>query len=126
MRWGIIGLVLLVAVAALSGCARQYPELSVDDVESVTYMTLAPPGREWAATDREVARFIDAYGKAEGLSNDDGTTPPARIDVVLKNGETLTVWGGGQAFQTIRWRGEQSNIEGAELGALLEEIAQTK
>lgn len=125
MRRGIIGLVLLLAVAALSGCAQR-PAISVDEVESVTFMTLAPPGREWVATDREVARFVEAYGEAKSLSNANGTTPPARIDVELKNGETLTVWGGGQAFQTIRWRGKQSNIESDKLGALLEDIAQPR
>ena len=125
MRRGIIGLVLLLAVAALFGCAQR-PALSVDEVESVTFMTLAPLGREWVVTDREVARFVEAYGEAKGLSNENGTTPPACIEVELKNGETLTVWGGGQAFQTINWRGKQSNIESDKLGLLLEEIAQSR
>jgi hypothetical protein len=68
-------------------------------------------------------RFVEYYSEARNLADDFGTTPPARIDVILKSGDTLTVWGGGETFQTVRWGDRQYNIKSEGLHQMLQEIA---
>ena len=115
---------LLAAVVLIAGCAAQ-PRFTADDIEQVRFLSLFD-GREWVATEAEAERLVEAYGEAKPLSNDNGTTAPARIDVTFKTGELLRIWGGGQGFQTVEWAGDQSNTEGVKLHALLADIAGEK
>jgi hypothetical protein len=77
----------------------------------------------WDASEADVQRFSEAYAAARILDNNNGTTPPARIDAVLESGEPMVVWGGGQHFQTVRLDGQDVNVDGDDLHRLLEEIA---
>lgn len=120
----VITLVLLVVAVLTGGCAAA-PRLTADDIKQVRFSSFFD-GREWTATGEEVGRFVEAYNEAKRLSNNNGTTAPARIDVTFKTGEVLRIWGGGQRFQTVEWDGEQSNIEGEKLHVLLAEIARAK
>lgn len=120
MRRLIVCIAMVVSLLALVGCGVQ-PRFEVDDVEQMQFWSL-PDNHKRTATDEEVVRFVEAYRQARPVSHDNGTTPPARIDVTFKNGELLTVWSGGADFQTIRWGGRQSNIRSDELAALLEEV----
>lgn len=119
-----VALLLVVVLVALTGCGAQ-PRLAAEDVDTVQYWSLFDDRKKSASAD-EVRALVEAYNEAKPLKNDDGTTPPARVDVTLKSGERLTIWGGGQHFQTIKWHGKQSNILGEKLGELLEEIASPK
>lgn len=117
MKAGLALVVALLVAVAIGGCD------SAVEATSVRFSVLRPEGpvtREASAA--EVRRFNQAYAKAKRLSDDNGTTPLARIDAVLESGESLVVWGGGQYFETVLFRGEQFNVEGEELDRLLREI----
>ena len=120
-----IALVMLVFVS-LAACSAQ-PGLSAGDIKTVQFWALDPEGgTKWMASEAEVARFVDAYRQARRLSDYGETTAPARIDDTLNGGEQLVIWGGELEFQTVKWQGEQYNIQGEELRALLADIAKRK
>lgn len=114
-------LVLALFLLTLAGCGVQ-PRFEVDDIERVEFWSLFDD-RKRIATEEETAHFVEAYCEARPVSHDNGTTPPARIDVTFKNGDVLTVWSGATDFQTIKWKGRQSNIHSDKLAALLLEVA---
>jgi hypothetical protein len=113
--------VLAMAAVALGSCGET-PRLSLDDVEAVRFTAIFS-GASRMASDTEVGRFVEYYSEARNLADDFGTTPPARIDVTLKSGETLTVWGGGEHYQTVVRSDRQYNIENEGLHQMLQEIA---
>lgn len=113
--------VLAVAAVAVGSCGRA-PSLSLDDVEAVRFSSPAS-GRSWVASETEVQRFVEYYSEARNLADDFGTTPPARIDVILKSGDALVVWGGGETYQTVGWGDRQYNIKSERLHRMLQEIA---
>jgi hypothetical protein len=115
-----IALALLIA-ATLGGCAR----VAAVTVKSARFTGLHPGGTPvtWQASEADVLRFSDAYANAKRLSDDNGTTAPARIDAVLESGESMVVLGGSEGFQTVSLGGQQFNVDGQELGGLLKEIA---
>lgn len=114
-------LVLFVAAFALRSCGRQ-PGLSNDDIRTVTFTNFSS-GTSWPASEAEVRALVEHYSRARNLSDDFGTTPPARIDVLLKSGETLVISGGGETFQTVRKGEKQYNIESPGLHRMLQEVA---
>lgn len=106
---------------AVTGCGRK-PDLSLDDVQDVRFHSnLTGLTRE--ASDAEVERFVEAYSAARDLDDDFGTTPPAQIDVTLRSGASLVVFGGGETFQTVQQGDRQFNIRSEELHQTLQEIA---
>ena len=119
-RVSAIALTLLIA-AAVGGCGRMPPE----EATSARFTALHPGGTPvtWEASEADLQRFNEAYANATPLSEDYGTTAPARIDAVLESGQSMVVWGGSQHFQTVSMRGQQFNVDGEELHRLLEEIA---
>jgi hypothetical protein len=124
----LLSVVLLVCAVALAGCQGRggLPTVSMDEIQTVTLHNM-PAGTSRPATDDEIERFVESYSKAHRYSDDVGTTPPARIVVVLKTGAVLEVFGGAEGFQTVGLRDDkgytQHNIKGAELGRMLDEIA---
>jgi hypothetical protein len=113
-------LVTTLAIAvAVGGCGP------AAGVKSARFSALREDGPvTWEASEAEVDRFDKAYADATRLSNDNGTTPPARIDAVLESGESLVVWGGSADFQTVSLDGQQFNVAGEDLHRLLQEIAE--
>lgn len=117
----ILSLILVMAAIALGACGQE-ASLSPDEVEEVLFTAL-DSGHSRVASETEVRLLVEYYAEARKLSDDRGTTPPARIDVRLDSGETLVVWGGGEIFQTVGWGGRQYNIEGERLHQMLQGIA---
>lgn len=107
---------LAVVGSLLQGCATPVV------VRNATFTAL-PSGVARSASADEIGRLNQALADASRLSHDNGTTSPARIDAVLDSGDTMVIWGGGQGFQTVLRDGEQYNVDGNDLGRLLEEIA---
>jgi len=117
----VLAMVLSLIALALLSCGRQ-PDLSAEDVREVTFTDLSS-GKSWSASEAEVQAVVESYSNARDLSDDLGTTPPARIDVSLESGETLGISGGGETFQTVSIGEKQYNIESPELHRMLQDAA---
>ncbi len=117
----VLAMVLSLIALALLSCGRQ-PDLSAEDVREVTFTDLSS-GKSWSASEAEVQAVVESYSNARDLSDDFGTTPPARIDVSLESGETLGISGGGETFQTVSIGEKQYNIESPELHRMLQDAA---
>ncbi|MHB9150994.1 MAG: hypothetical protein ACYC33_13130 [Thermoleophilia bacterium] len=118
----IVSFFVLAMAAVLLGSCGEAPSLSLEDVEVVRFTALFS-GTSRLASETEVERFVEYYSEAHNLADDFGTTPPARIDVALKSGGTLTIWGGGETYQTVGWGDRQYNIESEGLHQMLQDIA---
>lgn len=114
-------LMLFVVALFLPGCGRQ-PGLALEDIREVTFTNLNS-GKYWPASETEVRALVEHYSDARNLSDDFGTTPPARIEILLKSGDALVVWGGGETYQTVREGDNQYNIESPGLHRMLQQIA---
>jgi len=113
-------LMLFLVAFALTACGRQ-PSLSLDEIREVRFTDLFS-GKSWPASEAEVRLLVEFYSEAENLNDDFGTTPPARIDIVVKSGENLVVWGGGETYQTVCKGDREYNIESSGLHQMLQEI----
>lgn len=120
---GLLALLAMALLAVLGGCGDQ-PRLSLDDIEQVR---LGQPGvgdTNWRpAAAAEVKRLVEYYAEARSLADDFGTTHPAVAEVTLTSGDVLTVWGGGEEFQTVAFKDRQWNIKGSRLHRMMQEIA---
>jgi hypothetical protein len=115
---------LLVVVAPLLfGCGDR-PSLTSGDISAMSFNLFSgsstPITR--AANSAEVERFVRAYSEASDYDKTAGTTHPIRVDIVLKSGSSLVVWGGDVEFQTVLGT-RQWNIASADLDAMLSQIA---
>ncbi len=121
-QW-LVALLLAALLATLAGCGDQ-PELSLDDINEVRFGIPGSGEGSWRpATDAEVERFVTYYSEARDFADDVGTTHPAVVEVTLRSGETLQVWGGGEEFQTVVRGDQQWKIKGAQLHRMMEQIA---
>lgn len=117
----LLSMVLVAAAIPLGGSGRQ-PSLSLDDIQEIRF-TSNLTGTSRKASAAEIKRFVEAYSGARDLEDDFGTTPPAQIDVTLKSGASLMVYGGGEAYQTVQQGDRQFNIRSEQLHLMLQEIA---
>ncbi|MDP3631190.1 MAG: hypothetical protein Q8S43_09625, partial [Actinomycetota bacterium] len=79
MQRRLLGLAAAVICAALLGCSP-LPRLSAPDIVTVQFWAMLPGSNtKWIADSEDVDRFVTAYSEARRVSDDWGTTPPARI-----------------------------------------------
>lgn len=112
----------LVGAGVLLGACAGPPALSLPDVAEVKFTALES-GETYLASETQVRQFVEHYAEASRMDDDGGTTAPARVDIRLRSGESLVVWGGGEPFQTVGWAGRQYNVNSVGLHRMLQGIA---
>lgn len=124
---GLLFVAPLAFAILLAGCHDRsgLPTVSREEIQSVIFKK-PEAGTSRPATNEEIERFVECYSRAGRFTDDVGTTSPALIEVLLRSGAVLRVWGGDMRFQTVGLQDEvytQHNIKGSELGRLLKAIA---
>lgn len=89
--------------------------IHADDIESI--MLVAGSDQSvYNCSPEQIRTFTEAFNQATHDHNDAGTTPPARVDMLFKDGTRKIVWGYNQGFATLKAaNGLQQNIRGKAL-----------
>lgn len=106
---------LLISFLVIVGCSGK-PDVRFVDVQR---MMIHASGRSWEASSGEIAALVAAYGRADVRDDDTGTTPPVLVDVYLRSGKVMKIWGGSEGIQGVVYQGRDVGLRGVELGELL-------
>lgn len=107
--------VFLAIAIFLCGCTKSNDRIDASQIVRVTVFKLETNESSSVESD-QITVFIAAYHESIRSRDDVGTTHPFRVDILLKDGSTISIWGGVGDFCTVQLNGEQFNIRSDSLG----------